>query len=73
MDTKHAKKLPSSLDEALSALEKDGVMKQGLGHQFVRNYVTAKRHYEVLPYAETVFESDEQKLQYERKKYLSSL
>ena len=73
MDTEHAQKLPSSLEEALLALEKDDVMKKGLGHQFVRNYVTAKRHYEILPYKETVFESDEQAMEYERKTYFKAL
>ncbi|KAK7101132.1 lengsin-like [Littorina saxatilis] len=67
-----AQLLPASLDEALHALEKDDVMKEGLGQRFVSNYVTAKRYCEVKPYAELACDSDEEKLQYERRKFITS-
>ncbi|KAK7108153.1 lengsin-like [Littorina saxatilis] len=71
-DAEHAQVLPPSLDEALHALEKDDVMEEGLGKTFVSNYVTVKRHYEVIPYAKLSHESDAEKLEFERQKYFTT-
>ena len=40
-------RLPGSLEEALKALEGDSVMKEALGEEFVRWFVTVKRETEV--------------------------
>nr|KAG5711215.1 hypothetical protein BaRGS_004859 [Batillaria attramentaria] len=66
MDTEHAQKLPSSLEEAVQALEKDDVMVEALGKRFVSWYVTAKRDYEIRPFTETEFSSEEEKMKFER-------
>ncbi|KAK7503269.1 hypothetical protein BaRGS_00005534 [Batillaria attramentaria] len=73
MDTEHAQKLPSSLEEAVQALEKDDVMVEALGKRFVSWYVTAKRDYEIRPFTETEFSSEEEKMKFERERYFVSL
>ena len=73
MDVEHAQKLPSSLEEAFQALENDDVMKDALGPRFVSYYVTAKRDYEIKAFSEKKFESEEEKMEYERERYLISL
>ena len=43
----HGEKLPSSLSEALAALESDKVLCEALGEQFIRWFLTVKREVEI--------------------------
>lgn len=73
MDTEHALKLPSSLEEAFDSLEKDEVLTETLGKRFVSYYLTAKRDYEIRPFTETVFSSEEEQMKFEQERSFVSL
>ncbi|PVD28514.1 hypothetical protein C0Q70_11102 [Pomacea canaliculata] len=73
MDVEHAQKLPTSLGEALDCLEKDTVMVEALGRRFVSHLLIGKRDHELHQYSLLSPDTEEEKIKYERKKYLVSL
>ncbi|KAK7108012.1 glutamine synthetase-like [Littorina saxatilis] len=73
MDTEHAQTLPKSLEEAFQALEDDKVVQNALGHQLISYYVAAKRDYEIKAFNQKHFKTDEEKIAFERERYLVSL
>uniref|UniRef100_A0A1I8IZ13 Lengsin n=1 Tax=Macrostomum lignano TaxID=282301 RepID=A0A1I8IZ13_9PLAT len=69
-----AGRLPSSMEEALRALEADTVMQQALGPQLIEFYVTLKRQFDLgLVQASMPTSDDAKKLAWERAQYLENL
>ena len=73
MDVDKARDLPKTLAEALDALEKDEQLCNLLGDRFVSCYTRAKREYEVQAYERAGLNTEEKKMDFERKMYLKNL
>ncbi|PAA66061.1 hypothetical protein BOX15_Mlig014349g1 [Macrostomum lignano] len=72
--SRDAGRLPSSMEEALAALEADTVMQQALGPQLIEFYVTLKRQFDLgLVQASMPTSDDAKKLAWERAQYLENL